>query len=74
MHFFGFKLTTDVPLERFKNLPPRRREHTRIIVDGGDFSYWCEKHLHHYEFDEFCFECEAEEKLKAENVDDQKSV
>lgn len=35
-HFVPFKLTTELPIELFKNLPPAVRSHTVIIWDGDE--------------------------------------
>ena len=55
--FVRFKLSTDLPIERFQNLLPAVRHHTVIIWDGDEASFWYEKHNQYFEENEACVQC-----------------
>lgn len=59
-HFVPFRLTTQLPIERFKNLPPAVRSHTVIIWDEDEAFFWCEKHNKYFEENEHCPRCKSE--------------
>ena len=60
-----FRLTTELLIERFKNLPPSVRSHTIIIWDGDEAFFWCEKHNKYFEENEQCPQCKSEQELGA---------
>ena len=72
-HFVPFKLTTELPIERFKNLPPAVRSHTVIIWDGDEAFFWCEKHNKYFEENEQCPQCKSEQEPSAKTVSEFKT-